>query len=276
MMAVFKILALLALGYGLLAGMMFLNQGRVIYLPSTQVTATPADAGLAFEDVELRTEDGVRLHGWFVPGPRPEAPVLLFLHGNAGNIGHRLHSLLQFHQLGLAVLIIDYRGYGQSTGRPHEEGTYLDARAAWDHLVADRGVEPQRIVVFGRSLGAAVAADLANRVDAGAVILESAFTSAADLGAHHYPWLPVRLLLRHEYDTLQRVGTIRSPLLIAHSRDDELVPFADAERLQKAAGDVRLLPMQGGHNDGFRVSAGTYRQGIARFLQGAGVLEKDG
>lgn len=276
MVAVLKILALLALGYGLLAGMMFLNQGRLIYLPSTQVTATPADAGLAFEDVELRTEDGVRLHGWFVPGPRPEDPVLLFLHGNAGNIGHRLHSLLQFHQLGLAVLIIDYRGYGHSTGRPHEEGTYLDARAAWDHLVADRGVEPQRIVVFGRSLGAAVAADLANRVDAGAVILESAFTSAADLGAHHYPWLPVRLLLRHEYDTLQRVGTIRSPLLIAHSRDDALVPFADAERLQKAAGDARLLPMQGGHNDGFRVSAGTYRQGIARFLQDAGVLEKDG
>lgn len=276
MVAVLKILALLALGYGLLAGMMFLNQGRLIYLPSTQVTATPADAGLAFEDVELRTEDGVRLHGWFVPGPRPEAPVLLFLHGNAGNIGHRLHSLRQFHELGLAVLIIDYRGYGRSTGRPHEEGTYLDARAAWDHLVEARGVAPERVVVFGRSLGAAVAADLANRVDAGAVILESAFTSAADLGAHHYPWLPVRLLLRHEYDTLQRVGAIRSPLLIAHSRDDELVPFSDAERLQKAAGDARLLPMQGGHNDGFRVSAEGYRKGMARFLREAGVLEGDG
>ncbi|WP_373054642.1 alpha/beta hydrolase, partial [Thioalkalivibrio sp.] len=251
MVNVFRILGLAGLGYGLMTGLIFLTQDRLFYLPSSNVTSTPERIGLDYEDVELVSGDGVRLHGWFLPGPEGDSPVLLFLHGNAGNIGHRLHSLQQFHELGLAVLIIDYRGYGRSAGRPDEAGTYADARAAWQYLTEERSIPAEAIVVFGRSLGAAVAAELATGVEPAAVILESAFTSAADLGARHYPWLPVRALLRHEYDTLGRIDAITAPILFAHSPQDEIVPFEQAERLHAAAGDARLLEMQGGHNDAF-------------------------
>lgn len=271
MVNLFKILALAGLGYVLFTGLIFLTQDRLIYMPSGNVTSTPERIGLAYEDIELVTEDGVRLHGWFVPGPDGDTPVLLFLHGNAGNIGHRLHSLQQFHELGLAVLIIDYRGYGRSTGRPDEAGTYADARAAWQYLTEDRSIPPEAIVVFGRSLGAAVAAELATGVEPAAVILESAFTSAADLGARHYPWLPVRALLRHEYDTLGRIEAITAPILLAHSREDEIVPFEHTEHLYAAAGDARLLEMEGGHNDAFLATGQAYRDGLRAFLRDAGV-----
>ena len=275
MVNLFKILALAGLGYVLFTGLIFLTQDRLIYMPSGNVTSTPERIGLAYEDIELVTEDGVRLHGWFVPGPDGDTPVLLFLHGNAGNIGHRLHSLQQFHELGLAVLIIDYRGYGRSTGRPDEAGTYADARAAWQYLTEERSIPPEAIVVFGRSLGAAVAAELATGVEPAAVILESAFTSAADLGARHYPWLPVRTLLRHEYDTLGRIEAITAPILLAHSRDDEIVPFEHTERLYAAAGDARLLEMEGGHNDAFLATGQAYRDGLRAFLRDAGVRVGD-
>ncbi|WP_017940684.1 MULTISPECIES: alpha/beta hydrolase [unclassified Thioalkalivibrio] len=275
MVNLFKILALAGLGYVLFTGLIFLTQDRLIYMPSGNVTSTPERIGLAYEDIELVTEDGVRLHGWFVPGPDGDTPVLLFLHGNAGNIGHRLHSLQQFHELGLAVLIIDYRGYGRSAGRPDEAGTYADARAAWQYLTEDRAIPPEAIVVFGRSLGAAVAAELATGVEPAAVILESAFTSAADLGARHYPWLPVRTLLRHEYDTLGRIEAITAPILLAHSRDDEIVPFEHTERLYAAAGDARLLEMEGGHNDAFLATGQAYRDGLQAFLRDAGVRVGD-
>ncbi|WP_019627232.1 alpha/beta hydrolase [Thioalkalivibrio sp. ALJT] len=266
----FKIAMILGLGYALVVGMIFVTQDRLIYMPSGTLTQTPERIGLAYEDVELTTQDGVRLHGWFLPGPQEDAPVMLFLHGNAGNIGHRLHSLQQFHAMGLAVLIIDYRGYGRSAGRPDEAGTYADARAAWRHLVTDRGFAPEDIVIFGRSLGAAVAAELATAVEPGAVILEAAFTSAADLGVEIYPWLPVRALLRHEYDTLGRIGDIASPILLAHSPADEIVPFAHAERLQAAAKDAQLLRMEGGHNDGPLVTGEAYTDGLRAFLDAAG------
>ena len=267
----FKILLLVGLGYVLVTALIFVTQDRLIYLPSSTVTSTPERIGLDYEDVELVTEDGVRIHGWFVPGPEGDTPVLLFLHGNAGNIGHRLHSLRQFHELGLAVLIIDYRGYGRSAGRPDEAGTYADARAAWQYLIDERSVSPEEIVLFGRSLGAAVAAELATGVEPGAVILESAFTSAADLGARHYPWLPVRALLRHQYDTLGRMGAISAPILLAHSAEDEIVPFEHAKRLRAAATNARVLEMEGGHNDAFLTTGEDYTEGLRAFLRDAGV-----
>ncbi|WP_018877436.1 alpha/beta hydrolase [Thioalkalivibrio sp. ALE28] len=268
----FKILVLAGLGYALMTGLIFVTQDRLVYMPSSNLTGTPERIGLDYEDVELVTADGVRLHGWFVPSPQgEESPVLLFLHGNAGNISHRLHSLQLFHELGLAVLIIDYRGYGRSAGRPDEAGTYADARAAWEYLTEARSIAPDSVVVFGRSLGAAVAADLATGVEPGAVILESAFTSAADLGARHYPWLPVRALLRHEYDTLSRIEAITAPLLLAHSVDDEIVPFAHTERLYAAAGQARLLEMEGGHNEAFLATGDAYLEGLRAFLTEAGI-----
>lgn len=149
-----------------------------------------------------------------------------FLHGNAGNISHRLDSLRIFHGLGLDVLILDYRGYGRSEGRPSEEGTYRDARAASRYLVEARGVAPERIVVFGRSIGAAIAAALAVEQRPAALILESGFTSVPDLAADLYPWLPARRLARLHYDTRARLPHVTVPVLIVHSRDDEIISFS--------------------------------------------------
>ncbi|OOG25955.1 alpha/beta hydrolase [Thioalkalivibrio denitrificans] len=265
-MTVMKILLTVVGAYALLVGLVYVGQERLIYMPMRDLVMTPADHGFDYEDVDLVTEDDVRLHGWYVPAPEPRG-VLLFFHGNAGNISHRMDSIRIFRDLGLSVFIIDYRGYGRSEGRPGEAGIRRDARAAWRHLRDEREVPSGDIVLFGRSLGAAVAADLATRKAPGAVILESAFTSAADLGAEVYPWLPVRTLLRHRHEVLGIMHEITAPVLIAHSRDDEIVSFEHARRLLEAAGgEAELLEMDGGHNDGFLRTGARYGREIREFL----------
>lgn len=261
-----SLLAALALAYAAVLALAYAFQPHLVYFPTRELVADPAAVGLKYEDVRLETEDGVRLHGWFVPARQARA-TLLFLHGNAGNISHRLDSLRIFHGLGVDVLIIDYRGYGQSDGRPSEEGTYRDARAAWRHLVQARGAPPERIVVFGRSIGAAIAAALAVEHRPGALILESGFTSIPDLGADLYPWLPARWLARLHYDTRARLPRVAAPVLIVHSRDDEIIPFAHAEALYAAAREPKsLLVLRGSHNAGFMESGRSYIDGLAGFL----------
>lgn len=250
--------------YALLVAFLYLTQDRLFFFPTSTLVTTPDRHGLAYEDVWLTAEDGVRIHGWFVPASEPRA-TLLFFHGNGGNVSHRIDSLKLFRELDLSVFILSYRGYGKSGGRPSETGTRLDATAAWRHLIEERGITASRIVVFGRSLGAAVAAELAVREVAGAVILESAFTSAADLGAEVYPWLPVRWLIRHEYEVLGRVVAIDAPILVVHSRDDEIVPFAHGRRIADAVG-APLLELRGGHNDAFLRSRAEYLRGLREFI----------
>lgn len=255
--------------YALFLVFIYLVQPRLLYLPdlpSRQLQATPAAAGLDYEPLTLVTADGVELDAWFLPAPNPRA-TLLFLHGNAGNISHRLDSLAVFNRLGLSTLIFDYRGYGRSQGRPSEAGTYRDATAAWRYLTEARALEAGRIVVFGRSLGGAIAAELAARVRPAALILESAFTSAPDLGAQLYPFLPVRWISRFRYPTREYLAGVRCPVLIVHSRDDEITDFGHAERLFAAVpGPRRLLELRGGHNDGFLRSYDAYLDGLERFL----------
>ncbi len=274
MASLLRSLLLAAAGYGALVGAAFLSQSRLLYfpdLPSRDLQATPRQAGLAYEDVSLRTADGIRLHGWFVPRPRPRATVLFF-HGNAGNISHRLDSIALFAELGLATFILDYRGYGRSEGSPSEAGTYRDAEAAWRHLTAERGLAPEEIVVFGRSLGGAVAAWLAARHPPRALILESTFTSVPDLAEELYPFLPARLLSRFRYDTRAELARVRCPVLVVHSRDDEIVPFRHATALHAAAADARgLIELRGGHNDGFVRSQDGYVADLERFLAGVGL-----
>jgi uncharacterized protein len=250
--------------YVFFVAFLYLTQDRMFFFPTSELVTTPDRHGLAYEDVWLTAEDGVQLHGWFVPAPRARA-TLLFFHGNGGNISHRIDSLRIFHELGLSVLVLSYRGYGRSEGRPGEAGIRRDADAAWRYLREEQGVAASRLVIFGRSLGAAVAADLAARTDPGAVVLESPFTSAADLGAELYPWLPVRHLIRHEYEVLGRVGGIDAPILVVHSRDDEIVPFAHGRRIADAAA-APLLELRGGHNDAFLRSRAEYLQGLREFL----------
>jgi fermentation-respiration switch protein FrsA (DUF1100 family) len=168
---------------------------------------------------------------------------------------------------GADVLVIDYRGYGRSSGTPSEQGTYRDADAAYDYLVGTRGLDPKQLVLYGESLGAAVAVDVAARKPVGGLVLESAFSSAVDVGQEMFPILPARLLVRHRYDSRNKIGAVRAPLLILHSRDDEFFGWHHPQRLYDAAvGPKTLVALRGGHNDAFMVSHEEYTAALAAFL----------
>lgn len=249
------------------------NEPRMLYYPLRQIELTPDQAGFAYEDVYLTTADHVRINGWFLPCNRPAKLTVLFLHGNAGNISHRFEKFEIFRDLGVDVFIIDYRGYGRSEGRPDEQGTYLDAQAAYEYLVQKRGLQPGRILLYGESLGAAVAVDLATKVPVAGLVTEEAFTSVADVGQKMFPFLPVRWLVRNKYDTLSKIGRVRAPILLFHSRDDEFFPMYHAEKLLAAAHPPKqLIELRGGHNDAFLISNITYRHALKQFfdrLQGS-------
>ena len=282
---VFSVVWIIALGAGLYAlacALLYLTQDKLIYYPSNLMSATPADIGLAYEDVWLRTSDEVRIHSWFVPAPRPSedvtAPkVVLFFHGNAGNISDRPQTMLIFAELGLSTLMVSYRGYGSSEGNPDEAGTYRDAEAAWRHLVDERGFEPGDILVFGRSLGGGIASWVATRRDAdggrtpaltpAGLVLESTFTSIPDVAAKHYPMFPVRWLARVRYPSLERIRNMPLPLLVVHGREDETIPFEHGERLFAGApGPKQFLEISGSHNAGFLLQRDDYVAGLARFI----------
>jgi len=263
-----RVLVIFILGYLALVLLVWLFQGRLLYQPmGRSLVGTPSDIGLEWQDVQLTTADDVRLHAWWIPATDPRG-TLLFFHGNAGNISHRATSIDHFNRLGLSVLIVDYRGYGQSEGRPSEQGTALDARAAWQWLTEEQGVAPENTVLFGRSLGAAVAAELATEVQTAGVILESAFRSVPDLGQRLYPFLPVRWLSRFQYPVIDHVQEIRAPILIIHSQDDEIIPYSEGEAVYNAANEPRqLLTIRGGHNTGFMISESDYLAGLDAFLE---------
>jgi len=255
--------------YALMVLFVFVSQSRMIFypeIPSREIMMTPERIGLVYEPVQLVTDDGIKLDAWFLPRENARG-VLLFFHGNAGNISHRLDSLQLFHDLGLAVLIFDYRGYGRSEGRISEQGTYRDAEAAWRYLTEQRNIPARDIVLFGRSLGAAVAARLATRHTPGALMIESAFTSVPDVAADIYPFLPVRWLARFQYAAGEYLASVSCPVLVVHSQDDEIIPFKHGERLFELANEPKQwLPIRGGHNDGFIVSGRSYVDGFNSFL----------
>lgn len=250
----------------LLMILIYVFQSRLIFFPDKDIIMTPADLNLPYEDIYLNTRDGTRIHGWYIRHEAPRA-TLLFLHGNAGNISQRLDSVNRFYQMGLSVFIIDYHGYGRSAGSPSESGTYQDARAAWDYLTGNRKIPAQNLIVFGRSLGGAVAVWLANEIRPAALIIESTFTSVVDLGKRFYPYLPVAWLTRIRYPTLDRIAGIDCPLLVIHSRDDEIIPFEHGRKLYMAAGVPKdFLEISGGHNDGFLRAGRNYDDGLRSFI----------
>jgi fermentation-respiration switch protein FrsA (DUF1100 family) len=247
------ILLILAAAYGGFALLVYIFQSRMVFYPDVEreLAATPASVNLTFEDLHLQTSDGVELHGWYVPAAEPRGTVL-FLHGNAGNISHRMDSLEMFHRLGYNTLIFDYRGYGNSGGKPDEQGTYRDADAAWRYLTEQRHIPECRIVLFGESLGGAVAAWLAASHKPGALVIASGFTSVPDLGQQLYRYLPIRWLARISYDTRAYLQSVSAPVLIAHSPQDDIIPFTEGQALFAAAHPPKqFLQLAGGHNDGF-------------------------
>lgn len=263
----FLLIALCA--YSALLVFIYFYQPRLLYfpdIPSRDIEMTPDEAGLPYEPVTLVTSDNVQLDGWFIPASQARG-VVLFFHGNAGNISHRLDSLLLFNTLGLSTFIFDYRGYGRSQGKPSEQGMYQDAEAAWQYLTRERNVLPQHIILFGRSLGGSVAAHLAAIHTPGALILESCFTSVPDIAADAYPFLPGGLLSRFSYNTREKLEYAACPVLIAHSRSDEIIPCKHGLALYAAAKEPkRFLELRGGHNDGFLVTGKAYKDGLDSFL----------
>lgn len=242
-----------------------------IYYPETGLQETPAHIGLDFEDVWLRTADGLRVHAWFVPGD--SAITWLWFHGNGGNLSTRLENLRRLHaRLGVSVLLVSYRGYGLSEGVPSEEGTYEDARASLRHLLERPGVDNNRIVYFGRSLGGAVAAKLATERPPTALVLESSFPSLARLAPRHFPWLglPVlRRLLPFNYGTAGHLKAVRAPVLIMHGGQDDIVPIQFGREVFQAAREPKEWhEVQGaGHNDVEVVGGDAYYGTLERFLQ---------
>lgn len=257
-----------------LAALIYFKQSSLVFLPEMDrgFRATPAEISLPFTPLRLSTADGETLDGWFVPADikRETRGLVVFFHGNAGNIGHRLDYLRMFHDLGLATLIIDYRGYGRSSGTASEDGTYLDAATTWHHATQVLGVPARRIVIFGESLGGGVAAQLAATNRPAALVLASTFTSVPDIGADLYPFLPIRLLAHVRYDTLSRLPQIVCPILVIHSRNDDIIPFAHGRRLFEAASQPKqFLEMEGGHNEGFVFGRDAWIRQLDGFLRQA-------
>jgi hypothetical protein len=260
------LLSLLVGAYVVWGLTLLVMQPRLLYRPLRDVAFTPADQNVDYEDVTFGSSGGVTLTGWYVPAPGAHLTVL-FCHGNGGNIMHRLDTVVLFRSLGLNCFVFDYRGYGASSGRPTEKGTYLDARAAYDWLIAHKGVPPERIILLGRSLGGSVAAHLAGRVPVRGLVVESAFTSFPDIGARFYPYMPVRFFALFRYNTRAYLKQVTCPVLIMHSRDDALVPYQFGVQLFKAANEPkRFVELAGGHNDAFLVSGDVYRNAWTQWL----------
>ncbi len=244
-------------------------QNDLVFQPEHALQSSPAHEGLAFEDLRIRSLDGTALAAWYIPG-RPDGRQVLLLHGNGGNISHYLRTLTVLHQLGHSVLALDYRGYGASAGTPSEAGLYQDAAAAFDYLVETRQVDPADIVIYGRSLGGAVATWLAAHRRPGALILESTFTRLADVGSYRYPWLPVRLLSRNSFDSVAQITHVRCPILVAHGGADTTVPQAFGRELARVAGArAEFLALPGGHNDAFIQGGSAYYRHLDQFMRRA-------
>ena len=261
----FLFLAYITVVWAGIVAMLLLRENQLIFLSTRTLADFPADHGLDAETLRITAEDGVKLHGWWIHGPGDQTVV--WFHGNAGNISHRLGNARWFVEvLGVNVVLVDYRGYGESEGSPDETGVYRDGRAAVD-IVTARGVAPRNIILFGRSLGAAVAIETALHRPAGGLAIESAFLSAPAMARRHYPYVPTPLV-RTRMDNRNKIGRVRIPTLVLHGDRDTLVPLDHGRRLFEAAGcTAHFHVMAGaGHNDrGFLESDG-YKDAWRRFL----------
>ena len=261
----FRFVRLGVVSYLILLLVLMVFEESLIYFPSPYPQGDWQPPGVSFEDAEFEAADGTRLHGWYAH--RQDAcAVVLFCHGNAGNVTHRAYTLAALHDLvGASVLIFDYRGYGKSQGKPTEDGVLSDARAARAWLAEKEGIARSDVVLMGRSLGGAVAVDLAAKDGARALVLESTFTSVADVGAYHYPWVPVRALLRTRLDAAAKIGRYGGPLLQSHGDADTVIPYRLGQKLFQAANEPKsFITFPGGdHND---AQPAGYYQALIEFL----------
>ncbi|MBW1992040.1 MAG: alpha/beta hydrolase [Deltaproteobacteria bacterium] len=251
------------------------SEKGIVFFPDPYLIGTPADHGLDYEEVFFPAEDGVKLHGWWVP--REGSPTLLWFHGNAGNISHRLDNLKLLWELtGVQVFIFDYREYGRSEGRISREGTFKDALAAYRYVTESRGLPGEELVLFGRSLGTALATDLAIRYPCRALILESPFTNSKEMARLYAPfffdWRP-----RVPYDNLGKIGQVRAPVMVVHGTQDEIIPVDMGRRVFEAAPEPKELYLIPGahHNDTYMVAGREYFARLKNFIERSGSPASD-
>jgi pimeloyl-ACP methyl ester carboxylesterase len=270
----FKILLAFALFYLVAMLAIYFAQALFIYapqIPTREIVSTPDDVGINYENLNLKTRDNEIINAWYIPANQSnlkKPKTVLFMHGNAGNISHRIETLKIYNRLGLNLLMFDYRGFGISTGRPSELGTYIDAETAWRHLIDDRKFEPEEIIIVGRSLGGGVAADLATKTSPAMLILESTFTSMTEVSAKHYPFMPTGLIVKHEYETNSKLKNIHCPIVFIHSKNDEVIPYEHSQRNYIAANEPKgFIEIHGGHANGFLLSKQQYISGLEQAFE---------
>jgi uncharacterized protein len=251
-----------------------LNESRLIYFPGSvrRLIDPPAELQLPVQRAAIRTEDGLTLGSWVIPsGVDSTGYWVLICHGNAGNLSEfgRPAHYAGLRALGLSLLAFDYRGYGESEGAPSEAGLYRDAEAAYHYLRGELRVQPERIIVFGHSLGSTVAVDLASRAPAAGLILEGALTSVMERGAELYPYIPVRWIGRSRFSSIDKIPRVHIPQLFLHARADDVVPLAHGRRLFEAALPPKtFVELNGGHGDAFELDSATYFGSIRQFVAG--------
>lgn len=241
-------------------------ENKGIYFPEKKIEFYPSFFNLSFQDIYLKTEDDVTINAWFIPYPQAKY-TLLFFHGNAGNLSHRLEKLMLLRKAGVNIFIIDYRGYGKSEGVVTEKGFYFDASATYHYLVNHRGILAGEIILYGESLGTAVAINLAAKTKVRAIILEGAFSRGRDMARKIFPFLPT-LIFSNSFDSLKKIQKVRVPKLFIHSRNDEVVPFELANKLYHASlAPKEFAEIEGCHNSAFLDSKEKYFSSIDLFIK---------
>lgn len=259
------ITGVVAVGFLLYAYSAYIER-KILFYPMRQIEMTPKDIGLQYEDVYFEAIDGARLNGWLVKKEGANA-IVLFCHGNAGNISHRVEKIEIFNKLGVSMFIFDYRGYGKSQGHPSEQGLRKDGLAAYNYLMSRHDMKDAKTLLYGESIGGGVAVYLASKGYGGALITEDTFTSIRDMTKLSLPFIP-QFLIRTNFDSLSRIKGVKVPKLIIHALDDEIVPYEMGQRLFEAAPEPKeFLKLRGSHNTAFLESKETYEAGLAKFLK---------
>lgn len=251
----------------------FYLEQKSLFYPYKFIHELPKRLGIAYEEVNFKTTDNEIINGWFIPAKDAKITIL-YCHGNAGNISHRLHRIEFFHNMGVNFFLFDYRGYGKSSGRPSEQGLYKDAQAAYDYLASRSDVDKNKIVVCGKSLGGAVAIDLSLKRKPKALILESSFVSTVLQAKQMYPFLPIDILITQKFDTLSRIKKLTVPKIILHGNKDRVIPFNQGEILFKQASEPKVfVSFNGGHNDDVYLTSPEYQQVLEKFFKDNSIKE---
>ncbi|MEW6510319.1 MAG: alpha/beta hydrolase [Bacteroidota bacterium] len=263
------VVVLVCVGYGVILWWFSAHETELVYAPDRQIRPLPEDFPLKVERVAVRSDDGVNLVGrtYRVVGREDTGMWILYFHGNAGNATRRVRFHAQLVEMGVSVLVAEYRGYGESEGTPDEQGVYRDADAFYGYLRDTLGVSPERCVIFGSSLGSGVAIDVASRLPAAGLIVEGAFTSISDRGQELYPYIPVRWMARNRFASIEKIGRVTMPKLFIHAADDEIIPIAHGRRLfEEAANPKMFLEVRGDHNMAYEQDSRIFFGGIGIFL----------